>query len=105
MFFFSRRRRHTRCSRDWSSDVCSSDLQEAAPRAPNGQERGPAAASPGSPIFLRMRQGGDGDEDRKSVVEGKSVDLGGPRIIKKKKHKILESIRQMPTSSRCTVLR
>src|SRR2546422_9648757 len=24
--FFSSRRRHTRCSRDWSSDVCSSDL-------------------------------------------------------------------------------
>src|SRR4030042_5780985 len=25
--FFSSRRRHTRCSRDWSSDVCSSDLE------------------------------------------------------------------------------
>src|SRR2546429_5191798 len=29
MFFFSSRRRHTRCSRDWSSDVCSSDLKLA----------------------------------------------------------------------------
>src|SRR2546429_9490029 len=28
-FFFSSRRRHTRCSRDWSSDVCSSDLHES----------------------------------------------------------------------------
>src|SRR5687768_18349486 len=28
-FFFSSRRRHTRCSRDWSSDVCSSDLSRA----------------------------------------------------------------------------
>src|SRR5207245_5962538 len=27
-FFFSSRRRHTRCYRDWSSDVCSSDLFE-----------------------------------------------------------------------------
>src|SRR5256884_2302141 len=27
--FFSSRRRHTRCSRDWSSDVCSSDLHRA----------------------------------------------------------------------------
>src|SRR5690554_4684136 len=27
-FFFSSRRRHTRCGRDWSSDVCSSDLTE-----------------------------------------------------------------------------
>src|SRR5690606_16786540 len=26
VFFFSSRRRHTRFSRDWSSDVCSSDL-------------------------------------------------------------------------------
>src|SRR5690554_7443828 len=26
-FFFSSRRRHTRCGRDWSSDVCSSDLR------------------------------------------------------------------------------
>src|SRR5690625_7099755 len=26
MFFFSSRRRHTRWPRDWSSDVCSSDL-------------------------------------------------------------------------------
>src|SRR3989449_9922278 len=29
-FFFSSRRRHTRCSRDWSSDVCSSDLALSA---------------------------------------------------------------------------
>src|SRR5207302_3790256 len=27
-FFFSSRRRHTRFSRDWSSDVCSSDLND-----------------------------------------------------------------------------
>src|SRR6266702_2176989 len=28
LFFFSRRRRHTRWPRDWSSDVCSSDLRQ-----------------------------------------------------------------------------
>src|SRR5258705_7466730 len=27
IFFFSSRRRHTRCLSDWSSDVCSSDLR------------------------------------------------------------------------------
>src|SRR5690349_23509554 len=32
-FFFSSRRRHTRSLRDWSSDVCSSDLT-AAPEKP-----------------------------------------------------------------------
>src|SRR3989449_9669067 len=31
-FFFSSRRRHTRCSRDWSSDVCSSDLKDEMAR-------------------------------------------------------------------------
>src|SRR6266849_4943839 len=30
-FFFSSRRRHTRSTRDWSSDVCSSDLVENFP--------------------------------------------------------------------------
>src|SRR5699024_1700390 len=29
-FFFSSRRRHTRSKRDWSSDVCSSDLEHVA---------------------------------------------------------------------------
>src|SRR6266700_5091024 len=33
-FFFSSRRRHTRFSRDWSSDVCSSDLESAGPAVP-----------------------------------------------------------------------
>src|SRR5699024_11315650 len=28
LFFFSSRRRHTRSKRDWSSDVCSSDLDD-----------------------------------------------------------------------------
>src|SRR5262245_65187115 len=36
-FFFSSRRRHTRCLSDWSSDVCSSDL--AAPLGREGQLR------------------------------------------------------------------
>src|SRR5256884_471264 len=36
-FFFSSRRRHTRCSRDWSSDVCSSDLQITR-LSPNGHQ-------------------------------------------------------------------
>src|SRR5690606_6107247 len=32
LFFFSSRRRHTRFSRDWSSDVCSSDLSRRCSR-------------------------------------------------------------------------
>src|SRR5437868_8924302 len=34
-FFFSSRRRHTRSKRDWSSDVCSSDLASGRPRPAN----------------------------------------------------------------------
>src|SRR2546429_3482981 len=44
IFFFSSRRRHTRCSRDWSSDVCSSDLLpagKATPAPPVGTALGP----------------------------------------------------------------
>src|SRR3989449_11710954 len=37
-FFFSSRRRHTRCSRDWSSDVCSSDLLETRIAALQSEE-------------------------------------------------------------------
>src|SRR5713226_6463424 len=39
VFFFSSRRRHTRWTGDWSSDVCSSDL-----RPPAGDTRKPPAA-------------------------------------------------------------
>src|SRR5690349_24582080 len=83
-FFFSSRRRHTRSLRDWSSDVCSSDLAPARP----GRHARPARAAdarvppvegeaPAEPEQVRS-------EERR---EGKSVDLGGRRIIKKKKKK------------------
>src|ERR1041385_7568186 len=35
--FFSSRRRHTRCSRDWSSDVCSSDLWKDTDHCQHGR--------------------------------------------------------------------
>src|SRR5207253_8693531 len=47
-FFFSSRRRHTRWPRDWSSDVCSSDLgvpreQDHASAAKQRNQEGAAA--------------------------------------------------------------
>src|SRR5690625_842625 len=39
MFFFSSRRRHTRWPRDWSSDVCSSDLVTAESESSAGTKR------------------------------------------------------------------
>src|ERR1035437_11149344 len=77
LFFFrvfSSRRRHTRYWRDWSSDVCSSDLFSAILKGLPGTSRAGC-------MEVRCSR------DRKSVVWGKSVDLGGRRIIKKKKQR------------------
>src|SRR5690606_39292195 len=63
-FFFSSRRRHTRFSRDWSSDVCSSDLSNMATTraisnpatmsfAPGLARPGPSRGSPSRPAKWR----------------------------------------------------
>src|SRR2546422_4078680 len=56
-FFFSSRRRHTRCSRDWSSDVCSSDLAKwpEGKTSKNGAKP-PGPPATGLPVALRKRQ-------------------------------------------------
>src|SRR5439155_6618939 len=45
-FFFSSRRRHTRWPRDWSSDVCSSDLFPSGLTAPVAKPFGNVHAIP-----------------------------------------------------------
>src|SRR5690606_40820570 len=45
VFFFSSRRRHTRFSRDWSSDVCSSDLGTPLIWTSFGEEKDPKASA------------------------------------------------------------
>src|SRR5438270_12194378 len=72
VFFFSSRRRHTRFDCDWSSDVCSSDLSR----------RGFHLCQPGRDVLRRAGRHDQRSEERRV---GKSVDLGGRRIIKKKK--------------------
>src|SRR2546426_7276932 len=81
-FFFSSRRRHTRLQGDWSSDVCSSDLLLA--QGVMGGEQGLNAADAradqdAEAVAVHLR----GRSEERRV--GKSVDLGGRRIIKKKK--------------------
>src|SRR2546429_8069359 len=91
MFFFSRRRRHTRCSRDWSSDVCSSDLKRIRARGDKaGRNRVAIIRNEEGRVRhvdvpRTVQMDSVCEVDRKSVVKGKSVDLGGRRIIKKKK--------------------
>src|SRR5690349_23240209 len=56
-FFFSSRRRHTRSLRDWSSDVCSSDL-DAAARDAVGRARGRRVRDAvGLQVLVRRRAG------------------------------------------------
>src|SRR5689334_25047336 len=79
-FFFSSRRRHTRWNCDWSSDVCSSDLDRiGGSRSCQGQDK---SKLDGAAAREQQRS-----EERRV---GKSVDLGGRRIIKKKKNKTKE---------------
>src|SRR2546430_17009611 len=75
-FFFSSRRRHTRFDCDWSSDVCSSDLINTTMRSGTNDLHGSVFD------FFQNRVMNARSEERRV---GKSVDLGGRRIIKKKK--------------------
>src|ERR1039458_10527647 len=55
MFFFSSRRRHTRCLSDWSSDVCSSELPGAAEVLEDSQKQRLIAMVCSSPPEGRAR--------------------------------------------------
>src|SRR5437870_11024031 len=86
LFFFSSRRRHTRWPRDWSSDVCSSDLGVATVATVgtfDGIHRGHQAVL--REVVRRTEQAGrrTGRSEERRV--GKSVDLGGGRSDKEKK--------------------
>src|SRR5205814_8037916 len=96
IFFFSSRRRHTRCLSDWSSDVCSSDLfagkrvlivgagkmadlaarvlhADGAALAVTNRTRARAEE-----LAARLGATVEGwEQDRKSVVEGKRGGAGG----------------------------
>src|SRR5713226_9873983 len=62
-FFFSSRRRHTRWTGDWSSDVCSSDLAE------------------GARLARAVASGGAGRRHRVAGVARASLDLCEPEAL------------------------
>src|SRR2546426_277627 len=102
VFFFSSRRRHTRLQGDWSSDVCSSDLivlgddddptpddhlEKTAELVLGHRRRERGSVDALAPMIAEggERSGSASRSEERRV--GKSVDLGGRRIIKKKKRK------------------
>src|SRR3712207_9030456 len=101
LFFFSSRRRHTRYWRDWSSDVCSSDLLEYPGDARSWR---PIAVGVGVGVayllvfqvtyYLTILRATTQTRLQigRASCRGKSVDLGGRRIIKKKKYTLLTII-------------
>src|SRR5947209_15218971 len=102
-FFFSSRRRHTSYWRDWSSDVCSSDLRGSAPlvaahHAPHRPEAGPglrlriiaessreSAKLPREPTTAPRRTSDAHAPKIGRASCRKSVRLGGQRYLKKQK--------------------
>src|SRR5699024_11970169 len=86
IFFFSSRRRHTRSKRDWSSDVCSSDLGPPSGDRPHGgrpgsEETPTAPTDPSGDLLMRIAGGDrsaferlftDRSEERRVGKEGRS---------------------------------
>src|SRR5690349_23524353 len=74
-FFFSSRRRHTRSLRDWSSDVCSSDLLEAESEVDANFGIDEFTLEPQSPRFILALNGG------LTQVQAQLQCAYGPRIM------------------------
>src|SRR5438093_10229020 len=80
-FFFSSRRRHTRLVSDWSSDVCSSDLnpREAGPHGFLGHLV-PTLPGNGGPAVVQDGRGGAGGQVRLSEGRRRSPSGDRPEI-------------------------
>src|SRR5262245_64034550 len=70
LFFFSSRRRHTRCLSDWSSDVCSSDLigEDIGQFRPVDYAEGEINVRP--PVFASSRRGAGDCRGTNALVSG-----------------------------------
>src|SRR5215470_11743443 len=77
-FFFSSRRRHTRCYRDWSSDVCSSDLlgeqDRVVPRQHDDGGAQPQRRRARAHPRQQIQRGRDLTESREVVLDEERTD-------------------------------
>src|SRR3546814_20629512 len=100
LFFFSSRRRHTRCALVTGVQTCALPISDrgaagagAGARRTRADRARQADRGRARPLYPRGQA-----EDRKSVVSGKSVsvrvDLGGRRLINKTKTRSAINIRQ-----------
>src|SRR5690242_21550599 len=93
-FFFSSRRRHTRLTCDWSSDVCSSDLGDPLPhtRVRHDWDESDRAVRGGAAraVYRALRQGGLPRPPRRSEEHTSElqshVNLVCRLLLEKKKH-------------------
>src|SRR5260370_19833307 len=73
IFFFSSRRRHTRFKCDWSSDVCSSDLNADSGKKEVNNTKNPEASERSS------NRNGDIPPERRLLLGNASDQVGDPR--------------------------
>src|SRR2546422_7773882 len=105
-FFFSSRRRHTRCSRDWSSDVCSSDLLVQEERETVRVNLRPACRQL-RPVFLMgevFALVAGRSEEHTSELQSRLHLVCRLLLEKKKKNKNTPDRRPQPTTRHCTLL-
>src|SRR5690606_39869618 len=81
-FFFSSRRRHTRFSRDWSSDVCSSDLD----RPRRHRRQGPGGGD--RVLRQRLRCGGGAPRGRRERRRGGGPHQGGRLLHRSEERRV-----------------
>src|SRR5699024_11769622 len=93
VFFFSSRRRHTSSKRDWSSDVCSSDLDEDLPIFPHVFRHSAAECYTDGTHYALSEMGRDKLEisELKILMRHENIDITNS-YLKNKDDEILESL-------------
>src|SRR2546429_1202107 len=76
--FFSSRRRHTRCSRDWSSDVCSSDLHRV--EVLDGADDDDVVGAVAHHLQLELLPADDRFLDE-YLADGRQVETAGDEVV------------------------